>query len=263
MAVAFGKETFAQRAERKTFLAKYHSDDICGSSFHGLATTIQRLMKEGEVDEALDQIKRCIDARKAENSKRGITGSDDSHHQAVLQLEDLYIKIRSLKRFSDEALLTTLVNYSDSEHKFSVKVGMFTVGDITSMVAGKRKKKCRNGTRRNKKTGGSKKRKRCPNGTRKDKKTGRCVKKNSTARSSSPSLSPRSSRLSDAEIESIIRNTCGKKYDEYEHILRPQLATLRYDREYRSCFGEKLVTLYDQAVDRVECWRKYGAKGPI
>jgi hypothetical protein len=67
-------------------------------------------------------------------------------------------------------------------------------------------------------------------------------------------------KLSSAEIDTILRNTASSKYEE---VLRPKLEQLSYSKKYRSCFGDELITLYDQAVDRVECWRKNGASGPI
>ena len=109
---------------------------------------------------------------------------------------------------------------------------------------------------------------RCANGTRKNKKTGACepYRKNSPKKSSPKTRKSRTPKrqakkhLSDAEIDSVISMTGTQAY---ASVLRPQLAKLTYNSRYISCFGDKLTNLFDQAVDRVQCWRKYGATGVI
>jgi hypothetical protein len=125
--------------------------------------------------------------------------------------------------------------------------------------------RCQKGTRKNKKTGRCEKhmkneRKRCKNGTRKNKKTGLC-ESHSVNRTRTPrKQTPLENGLSEVEIDFIIKNTNSSNF-EYE--LRPQLRRIKLNKKYKSCWGDKLVTLYDQALDRVECWRKHGSTGPI
>jgi hypothetical protein len=104
---------------------------------------------------------------------------------------------------------------------------------------------------------------RCKNGTRRNKKTGTCqpYKKGSpkTRKARTPRRSPKK-HLSDADIETVLRVT---KTEIYGPILRPQLKKLTYHARYVGCFGDKPENLYEEALDRVECWRKYGATGAI
>jgi hypothetical protein len=109
---------------------------------------------------------------------------------------------------------------------------------------------------------------RCKNGTRRNKKTGLCqpYKKGSPSKSSSKTRKARTPRrrpnkhLSDADIETVMRVTGTQVYSP---MLRPQLEKLTYHPKYIGCFGDKPANLYEEAVDRVECWLKYGASGAI
>jgi hypothetical protein len=112
--------------------------------------------------------------------------------------------------------------------------------------------RCPNGTRRNKKTGTCKAQKRCKRGTRRDKKTSRCVRHQSASIGSA-----KPGRLSTENVEKVIQQTGISSHPEVG-IVRQQLKKLTLESDFTSCFGEKLTTLFSQAIAKVQCWRKYG-----
>jgi hypothetical protein len=59
----FKNQNYHHKVEHSEYQAKYHKDDICGSSFHGLAQTIQKKLRKDEFTNALNQIQKCIDMR--------------------------------------------------------------------------------------------------------------------------------------------------------------------------------------------------------
>lgn len=115
----------------------YHADDICGSSFHGLATTVEQQLKNYKFYEARDQIVRCIDARKAEMRKRSYP--DPAHNNAIKILISFLKKIDNLianvANFSSQ-LPATLVRYNEGTG-FTIIIRNRVFGGVTK----RRKKK--------------------------------------------------------------------------------------------------------------------------
>ena len=120
------------------------------------------------------------------------------------------------------------------------------------------KKRCPNGTRRNKTTGNCEKRssssskKRCPNGTRRNKTTGNCEK--------AGSVSSSSSKLTASDIKSILSES-GVHFNNGadKRMITARLRTLKYDPDYQSCWdGKPQRDLYAQALAKIQCWSKYG-----
>ena len=101
--------------------------------------------------------------------------------------------------------------------------------------------------------------KRCPNGTRRDKKTGVCLPQR-LAPKPMPTKpmrhSPNSSahHLSENEIDELMRMNNLEGNDNIRELLR----TLTFDEKYVSCFSEKQKTLFLQANAKLQCWNKYG-----
>lgn len=94
----------------------YHSNDICGSSFHGLATTVEQQLKNYDFYAARDQIVRCIEARKDEMRKRSYP--DPAHNHAIRtmvaflnKIDNLIANVKTLWR----QLPATLVRYSEQK----------------------------------------------------------------------------------------------------------------------------------------------------
>jgi len=71
--------------------AEYHHHDICGSSFHGLATILEKYFNNFDFHGAREQVLRCIDAR--ENEIRRRQYPDPAHNYAVRVLRGLLRKI--------------------------------------------------------------------------------------------------------------------------------------------------------------------------
>ena len=63
-----GKQPYDIRLAHMTSQPYYHNNDICGSSFHGLATTVEQKLKNYDFYAARDQVVRCINARQEEIS---------------------------------------------------------------------------------------------------------------------------------------------------------------------------------------------------
>jgi hypothetical protein len=115
-----------QRTEDAEFESKYHANDVCGSNFHGLATTIQRLIQEGRLNEAIEQVRRCIEARKAEQRRKGF---DSGHNEAIQSLKLFLIELQTLDAgmfYTQKAFPTMIVKYSDTTRRFSIIIGNYT-----------------------------------------------------------------------------------------------------------------------------------------
>jgi hypothetical protein len=94
----------------------YHSDTICGSSFHGLATTLEKQLKNYDFYAARDQVIRCLDAREEEMRKRSYP--DPAHNHAIKVLRILLNKIDNLisnVKTLWRQLPLTLVRYSEQK----------------------------------------------------------------------------------------------------------------------------------------------------
>jgi hypothetical protein len=100
---------------------------------------------------------------------------------------------------------------------------------------------------------------RCKNGTRRNKKTGNCEKKSSvgTKRVYSP-IKSAFPQLTSSDIENILKeynitNTSDKR------MLTKKLKKMKYNPNYESCWdGKPGRNLYEQATEKVSCWNKYG-----
>jgi Mycoplasma protein of unknown function, DUF285 len=105
--------------QQKIYYGKYHSMDICGSNFETLSEIITYKLNNGQINEALEQIQKCINYRRTASNK---LMSDLSHEEAILFLEELIQKIvtylldptyREIKAQTDKVL----VIYGSIKHK--------------------------------------------------------------------------------------------------------------------------------------------------
>ena len=127
--------TYDQRLGTKTNEASYHDVNICGSSFNGLATTLEWYAQNRYLDYGLNQIRRCIAARQEEANRR--IYPDAAHNKAIEVLIDLYHKYSKLQRY--HKLENTLVRYREG--------GLFTITiDGKEIIEGGRKNKSRKKT---------------------------------------------------------------------------------------------------------------------
>jgi len=136
MASAFGKLPYVQRLEQKNFQPYYHDIDTCGSTFHGLATTLEQFATENKVAEGLEQINRCLQARRAERDKRA--NPDPAHNRIIVMLEHFYRQYLKLGAYNSRALQSTIVRFRDGDP------GYFTITCAENNIRG--------GTRRRKNT---------------------------------------------------------------------------------------------------------------
>lgn len=140
--------SFVERLEhRNTAQPKYHADDVCGSSFHGLAYSLQIYAQENNVNEGLEQIKRCIDARQQEMRSRAYP--DPSHNEAIRILTRLYLLYTTLRQYDENYLGRTVVSFDDREQKFTIFVNDKRLY-LREEHAGGKKHKSRKRTRKNK-----------------------------------------------------------------------------------------------------------------
>jgi hypothetical protein len=125
-----GKKLFHQRLEsRDTYQPSYHADHICGSSFHGLAYTVQEQLQRRDVNSAMSQVKSCIEQRQQQMRNRQFP--DPEHNGAIQILIAFYQKLQIINiNFYNYAnyLHLALVRYNDSNHEFKITVNNMTVG---------------------------------------------------------------------------------------------------------------------------------------
>ena len=137
---------YTHRLENLEHQPYYHDIDICGSSLHGLATTIQQFIQKNRIDLALRQIRRCIKARNMHSI------NPDRAHQNII--DNLYIlqgQLVDLEKYLNVLEKNTglsyhkyiLVNYNERRHSFIITFPTIRKG-------GKKCKTKRNKTRRNK-----------------------------------------------------------------------------------------------------------------
>ena len=139
-------QQFHQKLETRNIPQPYyHTDDICGSSFHGLATSVEQQIQRGYVNDAMTQVKNCIEARQGEMQKRSFP--DPAHNAAIQILINFYQKLQIIKNnyghFAN-LLHLTLVRYNDYNREFIITISNMTIG-------GKNKIKRRQ-SKKNKKT---------------------------------------------------------------------------------------------------------------
>lgn len=136
MASSSGKLTYAQRLERRTHQDNYHHIEVCGSSFHGLATTLEGFATKNEIANGLAQIDRCITARRREIERRD--KPDPIHNDAIEQLIALHRAYARLMYKDPEILKKAMIRYSDKDHRF--EVGRSLAGEFAEFTAGGGKK---------------------------------------------------------------------------------------------------------------------------
>ena len=129
----FGTGSYAQRLEHRNEQPLYHSDDVCGSTFSGLASTLERFAVSNEVGAGMAQIRKCIEARK-EVLLRRRDGGNAAHHQAITMLEQLQRNYMLLGGYGEDTLRTTLVRFKEPPMRFEITIngGRIMGGGFTS-----------------------------------------------------------------------------------------------------------------------------------
>lgn len=118
MASAFGKMPYVQRLELKNFQPYYHDIEVCGSTFHGLATTLEQFATDNKVAEGLEQINRCLQARRSERDKRA--NPDPAHNRIITMLEYFHRQYLKLGAYNSQALKSTIVRFYDGDPGYFV-----------------------------------------------------------------------------------------------------------------------------------------------
>lgn len=111
-----GNQPYDFRLSAMESQSSYHADDICGSSFHGLATSIELKLKNYDYQSARKQVLICINARKYEMSQRRYP--DPAHNRAIVVMEDLLRKINNLIlniNTLNKYLPTAIVRYNEQK----------------------------------------------------------------------------------------------------------------------------------------------------
>jgi len=103
----------------------YHADNICGSGFDGLATTIEIKLNEGRIEEAIHQLNNCIEQRKR-------TTRDKSHQNVILILDNL---LEQVKKYEDPDLLKDVIDHGG----FIVRYNEY-IGRLAEFVVEQRRK---------------------------------------------------------------------------------------------------------------------------
>ena len=144
-----GKKPYDIRLAHMISQPYYHRDDICGSSFHGLATTVEQKLKNYDFYGARDQVVRCINARQEEMRKRD--NPDPAHNHAIQTMMVLLRKIdkmiNNITDFSSQ-LPATLVRYNEGRG-YTIKINNRVFGGKSKKNKAIRKKnKMKNKTRK-------------------------------------------------------------------------------------------------------------------
>lgn len=138
-----GKKPYDIRLAHMISQPYYHSDDICGSSFHGLATTVEQKLKNYDFYGARDQVVRCINARQKEMRKRD--NPDPAHNYAIQTMIVLLKKIdkliNNITDFSSQ-LPATLVRYNEGKG-YTITINNRIFGGKTKKYKTTRRKKTR------------------------------------------------------------------------------------------------------------------------
>lgn len=147
-----GKLPFHHQLEtRYTPQPNYHTDSVCGSSFHGLAYSVENQIQKGYVNDAMTQVKTCIEARQAEMQKRSYP--DPAHNAAIEILINFYHKLQIIRDnygYFAGLLHTTLVRYNDNNRVFMITISNMTIGG-KNKIKRKQTKKTKQ-TKKNKQT---------------------------------------------------------------------------------------------------------------
>lgn len=143
---------YAIKKEDDEFEAWYHADNICGSSFNGLATTLQKYAQNDQITLGLNQIDECIKARLTATNK--IQPTNNTHNKVIDILEDLRQKYSSIndKHFIYSASLDqTLIRFDNQNHKFIITIGGQIIGGKKRKKLTKKRKKITKKTRKKRK----------------------------------------------------------------------------------------------------------------
>jgi hypothetical protein len=145
--------SFIQELEHKEYQPTHHAVDICGSSLHGLASTIQHMLSKGNKVGAIAQVDRCIKARTDDVNRHN--GGDTAHLFIIGRLQ---IFKKQLEDY-DTNVKIRIITYDDDTYTFNIIPDMLY---IPRDLGGKYKKTHRK-NRKNKRTRKIKKRKRVGN----------------------------------------------------------------------------------------------------
>ena len=99
---------------------RYHADNICGSGFDGLATTIEIKLNEGKIGEAINQLNTCI-------KERRLTTRDKSHQNVILILENF---LKKVKNYEDPVLLNNVINHGGFIVRYNEYIGRLAEFDV-------------------------------------------------------------------------------------------------------------------------------------
>jgi hypothetical protein len=119
----YGKLPYHQRLEYISHQSSYHNLETCGSSFHGLATTLEKYAKSDNLGLGLQQIDKCIEARLTEMNKRSYP--DRAHNMAIETLRDLrkkYLYINENHYYYSSSLPSTIIRYNDATSNFVINI---------------------------------------------------------------------------------------------------------------------------------------------
>ena len=107
----------------------YHTNEVCGSLFQGLATTIQQNIQNNKLEglnNSINQVKKCIEARQYEVRKR--SNPDPQHNHAIVVLLDLLKKLIKLREdvvkhgFDERQLEYIVIGFTKPGHGFNFSV---------------------------------------------------------------------------------------------------------------------------------------------
>lgn len=148
---------YIQELEHKEYQPAYHDSKICGSSLHGLATIIQRVLTREGREQAVAQLDRCINAR-LKDMKEKHNGGDAAH---LFIIDRLKIFKNQVNAYDTNVKIRT-IKYDDETYTFNIIPEIPHMLYIPDKLGGKYKKTHRK-NRKNKRTRKIKKRKRVGN----------------------------------------------------------------------------------------------------
>ena len=102
--------------ESNEYEASYHANDKCGSNFYGLATTLQGHINSGNINKAIEQVKRCIKIRKRYTR---VLGSDKLHEEMIDVLSTLLSDLKMIQHEPD--LSNVMVHYDKPANMFIIR----------------------------------------------------------------------------------------------------------------------------------------------
>ena len=118
-----------QLEQRQLSQPYYHDNSICGSTFHGLAYTIQEYIQNHQFEEAIHQVTVCITAREDEERRRGSfsTKTESSHQRAIRILKDfrseiqkVYNNVRNDYYYYNAIIPHIIVRFDDNLFRFYI-----------------------------------------------------------------------------------------------------------------------------------------------